>query len=133
MTTNLTDTDVLGQLLELEHAGWGSLCDGTGSDFYGRTMGDDGMMVLANGAILTRTEVVEALQGSAAWRTYEIGQPRLVRIGDGAAALVYRGTGWRQGDQPPFTGAMTSVYRRRDDAAGNGGWELVLYQQTACA
>jgi hypothetical protein len=41
------------------------------------------------------------------------------------AALVYTGTGFRDGPEPAFTGAMSSVYHRDD-----GQWRLALYQQT---
>ncbi|WP_393916544.1 hypothetical protein [Halostreptopolyspora alba] len=37
--------------LELEHRGWRPLCDGTGADFYGSLMTEDGVMVLAHGAL----------------------------------------------------------------------------------
>jgi hypothetical protein len=49
----------------------------------------------------------------------------VVDAGDGAAAVVYVGTGYRDGDQPAFVGVMSSVYVRRD-----GTWRLALYQQT---
>jgi hypothetical protein len=41
------------------------------------------------------------------------------------AALVYTGTGYREGDAPAFVGAMSSVYHRTGE-----GWKLALYQQT---
>ena len=46
-------------------------------------------------------------------------------IGEDSAALVYVGTGHRDGDSPSFVGVMTSVYVRRD-----GRWRLAIYQQT---
>ena len=72
------------ELLELERAGWDSLCDSTGSEFYGRIMLPTAVMVLANGMVMDR-----------------------------------------DGPEPAFTGAMSSVYHRRD-----GQWRLALYQQT---
>ena len=47
----------MDELIELERAGWTSLCDGTGDDFYGRTMTSDGVMVPANGSVMTRDDV----------------------------------------------------------------------------
>ena len=50
---------------------------------------------------------------------------QLISIADDTAALVYTGKGWRDGEDEPFVGAMSSVYHRTDD-----GWKLALYQQT---
>jgi len=115
----------MDDVLELEHAGWASLCDGTGSEFFGELMTDDAVMVLANGTVMTRNDVVEALRQAPAWAGYEIDDVRLVQIGEGSTAVVYVGTGRRNDDEPPFVGVMTSVYVRRD-----GDWKLALYQQT---
>ena len=71
MTDNLVDT-----LLELERAGWDSLCNSTGSEFYGATMLADAVMVLANGMVMDRRTVVNALSESPPWRTYEISDVR---------------------------------------------------------
>lgn len=120
MTDNLVDT-----LLELERAGWDSLCDSTGSEFYGATMLADAVMVLANGMVMDRRTVVNALSESPPWRTYEISDVRCVPIDDDNAALVYTGTAWRDGAEPAFRGAMSSVYHRTGDT-----WRLALYQQT---
>jgi len=115
----------MDEMIELEHAGWTSLCDGTGGSFYGDLMTNDGLMVLANGAVMTRNEVVDALAESPPWASYEIDEMRVVPVGDDATALVYVGTGHREAASPPFVGVMTSVYVRRD-----GDWKLALYQQT---
>jgi len=50
---------------------------------------------------------------------------QVVPIGQDSAALVYIGTGHRDGGDPPFVGIMSSVYVKRD-----GGWKLALYHQT---
>ncbi len=71
-------TGVSGELddvLELEHDGWRSLCDGTGSGFYGEIMTADARTVLANGAIMTRDEVIASLNGAPPWEAYEIADP----------------------------------------------------------
>ncbi len=114
------------ELLELERAGWDSLCDSTGSEFYGRIMLADAVMVLANGMVADRDTVVEALAQSPPWRSYQISDVRCIRIDADNAVLVYTGTGYRDGPEPAFTGAMSSVYHRAD-----GRWRLALYQQTA--
>ena len=113
------------ELLDLEHRGWSSLCDGTGADFYGSVMTEDGVMVLANGAVLDRPTVVASLNDAPAWDTYGITDERLVRLGDDDAILVYTGRASRGGDEPEFVALMSSVYTRRD-----GDWRLALYQQT---
>ena len=111
-------------LLELEHAGWRSLCDGTAGEFYWSIMTPDARMVLANGVVMTRAEVVDALRDAPSWNSYEIDDPITVAVGDDAHTLVYTGTGHRD-TGPLFTGVMTSVYVR-----SGSGWKLVLYQQT---
>ena len=118
-------TTSMDELIQLEHAGWASLCNGTAADFYGETMTEDAVMVLADGSVMTRTEVVAALGKAPAWARYEMDQIRVVPIGQDSAALVYVGTGYRVGDDPPFVGVMTSVYVRRDS-----DWKLATYQQT---
>ena len=123
MTDNVVDT-----LLELERAGWDSLCDSTGSEFYGATMLAEAVMVLANGMVMDRQTVVNALSESPPWRTYEISDVRCIRIDEDNAALVYTGTGYRDGAEPAFRGAMSSVYHRTGDS-----WRLALYQQTSMA
>ena len=101
-----------------------ALCDGTASAFYGDLMSEDGVMVLADGSVMTRDDVVTALAEAPPWSSYDIDDPRCVPLGDAAAALVYTGTGRRDGSDD-FVGVMTSVYVRRD-----GRWALALFQQT---
>ena len=50
----MDDQQLLEDLLELERAGWRSLCESTGDRFYGDLMTDDAVMVLANGAVMDR-------------------------------------------------------------------------------
>ncbi len=116
----------MDEILELEHAGWASLCDGTADRFYGTTMAPEGRMVLGDGSVMSRPDVVAALAGAPTWDEYRIDDAVVVAAGDDVRVLVYRGTGVR-GEQR-FVGAMSSVYERSDD-----GWRLVLYQQTPVA
>ena len=115
------------ELLEIERKGWDSLCDGTGADFYGRVMTDNGLMVLANGMVMDRDQVVEALGKSPPWSSYQLDNVRLIELSPDAAALIYVGTA-RRDDADPFVGAMASVYHRV-----GGKWRLALYQQTPVA
>lgn len=116
---------VLDELLHIERAGWDSLCESTGADFYGEVMLPDAVMVLANGMVMDRNTVVSALAQSPPWRAYEISGVRLIALDDDNAALVYTGTAYRDEEDPAFVGAMSSVYHRVD-----GVWKLALYQQT---
>ncbi len=81
-------------------------------------------MVLGDGQVMTRSEVVGALGDARAWSSYEIADARAFPIGDAAAAVVYTGVGHRDGSEP-FVGAMSSVYVNTGD-----DWKLALYQQT---
>jgi hypothetical protein len=116
--------DRLNELLELERAGWRSLCDRTGADFYGSLMTEDGRMVLANGVVMSRSAVIDSLADAPPWSSYTIDDPVVTTLSDDVAALVYTGTGHRDGGED-FTGIMTSVYVRYDS-----GWKLAHYQQT---
>jgi len=115
----------MDELLDMEHAGWASLCNGTASEFYGDAMTDDAVMVLANGTVMTRDEVIQALRNAPPWAAYEIDDVRFVSVGANSTAVVYLGTGHRGEEEPSFVGVMTSVYVERD-----GHWKLALYQQT---
>lgn len=118
-------TDQIEELLELEHQGWRSLCDGTGSDFYGSIMAEAGMMLLASGLSLNRSQVISALADAALWERYEIIEPRLLALSGDASTLLYTGTAFRT-EEEPFVALMASTYVRRA-----GVWKIALYQQTA--
>ena len=121
----MDNEDTKSVLLDLERRGWDSLCNATGAQFYGDLMSDDGIMVLANGEVMDRDAVVASLEHAPPWQSYDIEDVRLVDAGAETAAIVYVGTGYRDGDQPAFVGIMSSVYVRQD-----GRWRLALYQQT---
>ena len=118
--------DLQSALLALERQGWDSLCNSTGDAIYGQVMTEEAVMVMANGEVMDRDSVVAALGQAPPWRTYEISDVRLVPTGSDSVALVYRGTAYREADEPAFIGLMSSVYVRRSDE-----WRLALYQQTA--
>jgi hypothetical protein len=116
---------IIDELLELEHAGWRSLCEGSGAAFYGAAMTEDAVMVLAHGFAMDRTAVAASLDGAPPWSEYAIEEPRLVSAGEDAWALVYRGRARREGEEDGFDALMSSVYVRVRDR-----WRLALYQQT---
>ena len=88
----------VNELLELEHRGWKSLCDGTGAEFYGEIMTEDGVMVLANGAAMDRPAVTQALIDAPTWDSFGIEAPRMIPAGGGTAVLLYRGVANRSGE-----------------------------------
>ena len=114
----------LDSLLHLERAGWDSLCNSSGADFYGELMTVDGLMVLVNGFVLDREAVILSLNEARSWDTYEITDARIVAVGDGAATIVYNAMASR-GGQEPFEAIMSSTY-----ALVDGKPRLALYQQT---
>ncbi len=83
----MTDSPVSEELLALEHAGWRSLCDGTGDRFYGDVMTDDALMVLANGAVMDRATVVSALGQSPPWARYAIDDVQMITIAVGTMTI----------------------------------------------
>ncbi len=113
-----------GELWELEHQGWVSLCRGAGADFYGKLMTDEAVMVLAHGFVLDRATVVASLNDAPAWDDYEISDERLIEVDEHTAALVYTGRASRAGE-PEFHALMSSIYTRLE-----GRWRMTLYQQT---
>ncbi len=101
------------------------MCESTGADFYGELMLPEAVMVLANGMEMDRNTVVAALAESPPWRAYELSGVHVIVLDDDNAVLVYTGTAYRDGQEPAFVGAMSSVYHRVE-----GAWKLALYQQT---
>lgn len=121
-----TEHNDAAELLELEHAGWQALCtgDARGAEHYAAAMADGAVMVLANGAVMARDDVVDALREAPPWDTYSIESPRVVTITADVRALVYSAVGHRGGTE--FRGTMSSVYVRTP-----AGWRLALHHQTS--
>ena len=65
------------------------------------------LMVLANGMVLDRDMVVFALSESPPWRTYDIGDVRLIGVDNDNNAVLVR----RPASPRPFTGVAVSVPR----------------------
>ncbi len=116
-------------LLELERAGRDSLCNQTGSEYYGELMLPNALMALANGMVLDRDMVVSAPSESPPWRTYAIGDVRLHRGGQrpsaaaGIARISLRGT--VLSDSPGEHGGVVRLHHRflgprLDDRQTNG-------------
>ena len=116
--------DVGTELERLERAGWHALCRSTGAQFYDEVMADDGVMVLAHGQAMGKSEVVAALREAPPWSSYALDDLRVLPAGEDGAVVVYHATARRDG-RSPFTAWMTSTYRRAE-----GTWRLVAYTQT---
>ncbi|HSK06594.1 MAG TPA: nuclear transport factor 2 family protein [Acidimicrobiia bacterium] len=109
------------RLLELEAEFWEAAGD---PDFYRTNFADDGLMALPVG-IMTKSEVVAAIDGAPARESFTIDDPRYVEVGDDVAALVYATVAREPGADEEYRALITSVYVNR-----GGDWRLVLHQQT---
>lgn len=119
------DPLTLDALLALEQRGWESLTRHEGGRFYGALMTADAVMILVNGMVLDRETIAATLDDSPAWSTFTLEDARLVPTGQASAALVYRATATRDGEDEPFVALMSSHYTLVD-----GEPALTLYQQT---
>lgn len=89
---DVPDSELRAALVDVERRGWDSLCDSRGADFYGEIMTEDAVMVLANGAVMDRSAVVDALRQAPPWRRYDISDARLIRAGDDWRLAFYQQT-----------------------------------------
>jgi hypothetical protein len=112
----------LEDLVAVERKLW----DAAGGDDagYAALLADGALHVFPGVGVLDRDAVLRAVAAATPWESYTIDDPRLVDLGDGAAALVYRTRAQRAGASA-YIAAMTSVYVRRD-----GSWFLAAHQQT---
>jgi Domain of unknown function (DUF4440) len=109
------------QLVSLEERFWEAAGD---PDFYREHFADDGLMALPVG-LMTKPQVVQAMESASEWSDYTIDDLRWVDVGDDVAALVYTTTAKRDDSDGTYRAAVTSVYVNR-----GGEWQLVLHQQT---
>jgi ketosteroid isomerase-like protein len=108
-------------LLDLEEAFWRAAGDRAR---YEERLAADAVHVFPGWGVTEREAALDAVAQAEPWEKFTIDQGRVVLLGEGAAALVYRVTAQRTG-AAPYEAAITSVYRRTAD-----GWELVVHQQT---
>ncbi len=108
-------------LLEQERAFWRAAGD---RDRYASGLTDDAVHVLPGLGVADRGSVLDGVGAASPWDAFALEQPELLRVGDGAAALVYTARATRDG-VGTYVAAVTSVYRRTPD-----GWKLVVHQQT---
>jgi hypothetical protein len=108
-------------LLRLEETFWRAAGD---RERYAANLAADALHVFPELGVMAREAVLEGVAGAPAWDAFTIDLPRVVAIGEDAAALVYTARATRPG-RPPYRAAVTSVYRREGP-----DWQLVLHQQT---
>lgn len=111
----------LEELVALEREFW----EAAGRpEFYEENFADDGVMAFSIG-VMGKDAVVESMVGASEWASFTIDDPRLVELGEDAAALVYTTVAYAVGESDPYRAALTSVYVRR-----GGRWSLAVHQQT---
>lgn len=109
------------QLLDLETRFWEAAGD---PGFYREAFADDGLMALPTG-IMTKDDVVAAMDGAEEWAGFIIEDASIVEVGAGVAALVYTADASRASSPDRYRALVISVYAERE-----GAWALVLHQQT---
>jgi hypothetical protein len=108
-------------LLDLEGRFWEAAGD---VDFYREHFADDGVMAFHVG-VMSKSDVLDAMDGADEWESYTIDDPRFVQISDTVASVTYTTAAYAPGSDEPYEAAITSVYAHRD-----GRWLLVLHHQT---
>jgi hypothetical protein len=111
---------LLDDLLALDE----SLARGTGDDYRAR-LTDDAVVLLPGIGALDRETCAAAVDADPGppWGDITITEPRLLTLGEDAAAIAYRFASAR--GATPYVALMSSVYVRDGD-----GWQLALHQQT---
>lgn len=114
---------LINELVELEDGFW----DAAGTPrFYDDNFAEDGVIALPMG-IMAKSEVMEAMEAAEPWSEHDMRSPRVIEINRDVAALVYRASARRVGQESDYEAVISSVYARRD-----GAWKLILHQQTPC-
>ena len=112
------------ELLDLERRSWEALStEGAASSFYDKVLARDVLIVMPGGMVIDdRQQVVDSMGGTP-WSSFELSEVRVLELGDGGAALVYKVKADREGTA--YQALLNSTYIRED-----GEWRLALHQQT---
>jgi hypothetical protein len=110
---------------DLERAGWEALStDGeVAGRFYDGVLADEPVFVLPGGLVLDDRDLIVGSMGGAAWDDHTLRDERIVTLGTGAVAVVYRAEAERGGQG--YEALVTSTYVR-----DGGSWRLAVHQQT---
>jgi Domain of unknown function (DUF4440) len=112
--SDLTD-DLPARLMREERAGWEAIRDGRAASYFGSKLTADAAMVLPEG-VLDRRETIQSLH-AASWDSFELHDPRLVRLGDHSGVLVSRAV-VTSGDDV-YEAWISTTYVWQD-----GGWKV---------
>lgn len=119
--TLITD-DLPAILLREEHEGWKAILAGHGGQHYAREMTRDALMIV-EGAVFGRDDVVRAFAGVTPWDSYEIHEPALIRLEEHSGILAYRAVATRGDETVQLRMTTTYLY-------GDGAWQVAAHQQT---
>lgn len=111
------------ELIALERAGWDALSSPQGAGYYRRHLSDDALMAFPVG-VLDRAQALEAIASAPPWSRHAITGPRVIRLGQDAAVVVYTVRAEREG-QPEFAAVASSAFVRC-----GAGWQLAFHQQS---
>jgi hypothetical protein len=113
-------------LMQLEEQGWQALSTGpeAARQFYRSILADEAVMLFPGGMRMSGKERILESMGGKPWSSYKIDGPEQYPLGSEGAALVYRVSAHREG-QEPYEALVNSSYALRD-----ARWRLVLHQQT---
>lgn len=120
----MTLGNVREELLQLERDGWQAISEHRGAEFYSSRLAADALMVLPGDMVLDRQTALDSIDGPVTWEWFRLENDRVMALGDDAAALTYRVTAKRPGEEAHST-LITSTYVRHD-----GSWLMAIHQQT---
>ncbi len=118
----MTTTD---DLIALERASWDALSTSgeAAQAHYQDVLAKDVLVVMPGGLVIDdRDEVVRSMSG-APWDAWEMGDERVVELGDRVGVLTYRGRARR--DDHAYEASFTSTYVQEQ-----GVWKLAVHQQS---
>ena len=84
------------ELVALEEDFWRAAGD---ADAYASRLAGDAVHVFPGWGVAERDAVLDGVAAAAPWTSFSIDEPRLVTLGDDAAALVYTARASREGDE----------------------------------
>ena len=116
----MNDTD---ELFEIEQGFWLE-----GEDFFRDHLDSECLLAFPQAGemhgVFPRNQVAATATQSNRWRDLEMGDRRVVRLGDGVAIISYRADVTRA-DGVPYVALVSSGYVRRD-----GEWKLAFHQHS---
>ena len=117
--------DTTDELIALETDGWRALSAdaATATEFYGRLLDEEVVMLLPGGMRLSDRDEILGSMGGPPWASFELEDPQVVALGSDGAIVLYGVVAVRDGAE--YSALVSSAYVRRAD-----GWRMALHQQT---